>query len=80
MRTLKKEFTFKFGTADIKVQLVGSVFCAIFGTLAKPLVIENGKILLKEDNKYLADITDDAYIDPIEILKQIKELLNSIDL
>ena len=83
MRTLKKEFTFPYKKQEIKVQLVGSVYCAIFGTLAKPLIIEGTKIFLRETEgpKYLAMIPKDAYQPtPTEILKQIKSLLNSVEL
>ncbi len=80
MRTLKKEFTFNYKNQEIQVKLLGEVFCAIFGELAKPLIIENRHIYLKESGQRLSVIPENAWIDPIEILKQIKNLLNSLDL
>ena len=78
---LKKEFTFSYKNQDIQVKLLGEIFCAIFGTLAKPLIIENDSIYLKDGKMYLALLPESAkQLEPIEILKQIKALLNSIEL
>ena len=80
MRTLKKEFTFPYKEQEIKVQLVGEFYCAIFGKLAKPLIIEKETIYLKEGKLYLALLPENASWDPTEMLKQIKSLLNSVEL
>jgi hypothetical protein len=78
MKTLKKEFIFNYKGQDIKVKLLGSVYCAIFGEIAKPLIIEDGKIYLKEGKKFLSNIPDDAFVNVLAILESIKELLKDI--
>jgi hypothetical protein len=81
MKTLKKEFTFNYLGQQIQVKLIGEVYCSIFGKIAKPLVIEKEIIYLKEGKLKLAELPKTAYqVDPIEILKQIKALLNSVEL
>ena len=80
MITLKKEFTFNYKKQEIKVKLLGSVYCAIFGEIAKPLIIEDGNIYLKDGKKFLSAIPDEAIIDPMAVLKKLKTILNSIDI
>ena len=80
MRTLKKEFTFNYKGQEIKVKRLGEVHCAIFGDIAKPLIIENGFIRLKEGRMSLAVLPESASWDPMDKLKQIKELLKDIEL
>lgn len=68
---LKQEFYFNYKSKQIKVQKLNTVYCAIFGDVAKPLVIdiytdENrkanhiGEIRNKSDNKFLSFIPRDA--------------------
>ncbi len=80
MRTLKKEFTFPYKGQEIQVKRLGEVHCAIFGEIAKPLIIENGFIYLREGRLNLAVLPESATFDPTDILKQIKTLINSIEL
>jgi hypothetical protein len=76
---LKKEFTFNYNSQEIQVKLIGEVYCAIFGQIAKPLTIENNKIHLREGKKLLADLPEGAKaLEHLDILKQIKELLKDI--
>lgn len=89
IRILKNEFVFSYNKQDIKVKLCGAVYCAIFGDVAKPLVIEllgkesvhNGKIRTKE-GKHLGFIPDHCFekASPIDILIRVKTLLNLIEL
>lgn len=80
MRTLKKEFTFTYKGQEIQVKRLGEVHCAIFGEIAKPLIIENEFIYLREGRLNLAVLPDSASWDPMDKLKQIKALLNDIEL
>jgi hypothetical protein len=80
MTTLKKEFTFEYKGQQIKVKLLGYVFCAIFGDVAKPLIIDDGKIYLKKSGEYLSKLPEDASWDPTDFLKKIKKLINSVEL
>ena len=67
MDRLKEEFTFSFQNKIINVKKCGEVFCAIFGTTAKPLKIEiyednmhKGKISTHE-GKFLSWLPSDAF-------------------
>lgn len=80
MRTLKKEFTFNYKGQEIKVKRLGEVHCAIFGDIAKPLIIKNKAIYLKDGMMVLAPLPEDASWDPMDKLKQIKALLKDIEL
>lgn len=82
---LKDEFTFQYKNQEIKVKLCGEVYCAIFGTTAKPLKIEildsgphKGKISTHE-GKFLSWLPKSAF-DELEIMRQIKELLTFLNL
>ena len=88
LRVLKDEFYFNYNKQEIKVKLCGSVYCAIFGEVAKPLIIKienesvhNGSIKTAE-GKHLGFIPDDSFekIKAIDVLIRIKTLLNSIEL
>ena len=89
MEKLKDEFVFNYDKKEIKVKKLGEVHCAIFGTIAKPLIIEfkkdgeihNGKISTIE-GKFLSWLPSEAIeeIDPIKALQSIQNLLKTYNL
>ena len=89
MEKLKDGFVFNFDKKEIKVKKLGEVYCAIFGTVAKPLFIEfkkdgeihNGKISTI-DGKFLSWLPAEAIeeIDPIKALQTIQNLLKTYNL
>lgn len=89
MERLKDEFTFQFKKQTINVKLLGGVYCAIFGEIAKPLQIEfsksgemhRGKISDKE-GKFLSWLPESAFeeIEPKAVIIKLRAFLNSLNI
>lgn len=89
MEKIKEEFVFNYNKQEIKVKLLGSVYCAIFDKVAKPIKIEfskegeihKGRISTWE-GKFLSWLPETAIeqIEPKDIIIRLKAFFESINI